>query len=186
MKFNFTGVGITLVCLMLSSSVWAWELNGEKNIFLINQAGEKIQIGSVLFQPNGQETSFDIHWNHAKMKDYFLSMREFKCLDGKTEVQCQVPYPYKSPKTISTRSYDWLEHYMLFLYKSPENFGAKMWNGIYYKLALTEEGLKGTPYAVDLNAIAAPPDHFDMPPFGNEDRSLIPEGARWFKQLLIE
>lgn len=181
---------LTILCMCAifgySDQSLGWELSGQKEIYLHNKLGEKIAVGYVEFKPVNQDISFDIHWNHAKMKDYFLSMREFKCLDGRDEIQCQVPYPYQSPKTITATNYAWLEHHMLFLFKAPKNFGANLWNGIYYELKATPTGLVGTPHAVDLVAIGAPPEKLDVPPYGKNERTPMPEGARWFTQMTIE
>ena len=184
-------IRLILICLSMLFSFMvfplkAWELIGTKDIYLQDKSGSKILIGHVDFKPDGNQIAFDIHWNHEKMKDYFLSMREFKCLDGQDEVQCLVPYPYKSPKTVTPSNFAWLEHHTLFLYKEPRNFGANLWNGIYYEFKLTDAGLLGTPNAIDLVSIGAPPDNLEIPPYGKNERSMMPEGARWFKNLSIE
>lgn len=164
----------------------AWDFAGTKNIYLHTKLGEKVLVGTVEFKPAGDQIAFVVHWDHAHMKDYFLSMREFKCLDGVKEVQCQVPYPYKSPKSITQNNFSWLENNLLFLYKSPKDFGANLWNGIYYELKLTDAGLIGLPQAIDLVAIGSPPDKLDVPPYPANERSPMPPGSRWFSQISIE
>jgi hypothetical protein len=120
------------------------------------------------------------------MRDYFLSMREFKCLPAAAEVSCFVPYPYRQPGTIGPNDMAWLEHSLLFLVKQPADFGAKLWNGVIFQFALTPTGIVGKPQAVDLNAISAPPDQPDTPPFGSIDRTDFAPGARWVQELRIE
>jgi hypothetical protein len=44
----------------------------------------------------------------------------------------------------------------------------------------------GTPQAVDLNRIGAPPDNPNEPPYGPMDREAFSPGARWVQQLRIE
>lgn len=173
-------------CLLASSPVFAWELAGSHAIRLHPRASDPIVIGSVEFRPAGDRHAFKLHLDHGKFKDYFLSMREFKCLEGQGEIQCHVPYPYRNPGTVTTKDLAWLEHSLLFLFKSPSEFGAKLWNGIYYRLQLTPSGLVGTPQAVDLNQIGAPPSDFDSPPFGPGERSDITPGMRWFERLTID
>ena len=112
-------------------------------------------------------------------------MREFKCREGATEILCFVPYPYANPGRVSPDNLVWLEHALLFFYKAPRDFGAKLWNGVYFKLAMTEHGLVGTPQAVDLNLIGAPPANLDIPPYGPNERSDIAADARWFNRLTI-
>lgn len=163
----------------------AWDMAGRKTLSLVGQDGQATAIGQVEFTPQNGRTGFRVVMDHAVLKDYFLSMREFKCLAGHTEVQCHVPYPYKHPASVAADDLVWLEHALMFFYKQSTDFGAKLWNGVYYRLALTPQGLVGTPQAIDLNAIGAPPAEADVPPYGPAERSDIPAGARWFKQLLI-
>lgn len=175
-----------LTTLIVPCTSFAWNFSGEKIIYLHDQLGKKIPAAKIMFTPNADAITYTIDWNHALMKDYFLSMREFKCFEGETEVQCLVPYPYKNPQTIEKNNYIWLEHSLLFLFKAPKNFGAKLWNGIYYKLSLSEQGLTGEPQAIDLNLIAAPPENLNIAPYGPEERGAMTQGARWFTHLTIE
>jgi hypothetical protein len=80
----------------------------------------------------------------------------------------------------------WLEHSLLFFYKRPSEFGAKLWNGIYFEFKETETGLVGTPQAIDLNSIAAPPKDASLPPFRRALRDAMPPDARWIRSLSIE
>lgn len=177
-------------CLLLlglmSCSAGAWEMTGTKTIALHTRDGQTLPIGTVSFLPEGPVTHFSVHLDYGKFKDYFLSMKEFKCLEGPEEVQCHVPYPYPNPSTVTSDDLRWLEHALLFLYKLPRDFGAKLWNGLYYKLALTDQGLVGIPQAIDLNLISAPPDHPLIPPFAPADRGEIPAGSRWITSLSIQ
>ncbi len=113
-----------------------------------------------------------------------ISVR-FYPLAGPDELECLVPYPYTNPSLITASDYAWLEHALLFLFKSPREFGAKLWNGLYFKLAITEHGLVGTPQAVDLNKISSPPDNPKVPPFGPEERDAIKPGVHWITSLTI-
>ena len=80
----------------------------------------------------------------------------------------------------------WLEHALLFMFKTPSEFGAKLWNGVYFQLKATERGFEGRPQAVDLNRISAPPDRPGVPPFRSALRDDIAPGARFFNRLTIE
>lgn len=121
----------------------------------------------------------------GRFKDFFLSMREFKCIDTPAEIHCHAPYPYANPGTVTATDFTWLEHALLFFYKTPDEFGAKLWNGLYYRLQITDDGLVGTPQAIDLNQIAAPPEDPTVPPFDALSRSDIEPGARAFVKLVI-
>ncbi len=172
--------------LALGSPAQAWELAGTKTLSLVGREGKATAIGTVEFTTAGGQTTFRVAMNPAVMQDFFLSMREFKCLPGGTEVLCHVPYPYRNPASVVEGDLVWLEYALLFFYKQPTDFGAKLWNGVYYQLARTPQGLVGTPQAIDLNAIGAPPAQPGVPPYGKAERSDIPTGARWFGQLLIQ
>ena len=175
--------GLFAIALSLSAS--AWELAGSKTIALHTRDGQRIVIGTVDFTPKNEQATFTLHLDHAKLKDFFLSMKEFKCLEGE-EIHCHVPYPYPNPGTISRSDLRWLEHSLLFLYKQPKDFGAKLWNGLYYQMTLTDKGIVGTPQAVDLVQIGAPPANTSIPPYGPADRNDISPNSRWINRLTIE
>jgi hypothetical protein len=165
----------------------AWELAGRKTVALHTRDGQVLTLGTVAFQPGeGGLTGFVLAVDHARFKDYFLSMKEFKCLDGQGEVFCHVPYPYRQPGTVTATDFGWLEHGLLFMFKRPSEFGAQLWNGVYFRLQAGERGLVGTPQAVDLNLIGVPPAQSALPPYRPALRSDIPAGARWASHITIE
>lgn len=172
--------------LLAASPVWAWQFEGAHSIKLHPRVGDPVGIGTVEFRPQGDRYGFTVKLDHERFKDFFLSMREFKCLEGDGEIQCHVPYPYRQPASVTPSDLSWLEHSLLFLFKSPREFGAKLWNGLYYRLEAGPTGLTGYPQAVDLNQIGAPPSNLDIPPFGPSERSEIPAGTRWFGKITIE
>lgn len=165
----------------------AWEMTGTRTLTLHARNGDAVKIGTVQFtpQPDGR-TAFALNLATENFKDFFLSMKEFKCLEGRGEILCHVPYPYPQPGTVSATDYAWLEHALMFMFKTPAEFGAKLWNGIYFQLRLTELGLEGKPQAIDLNQISAPPDRPDVPPFRPALRDDIRPEQRWFNRLTIE
>lgn len=178
--------GALLAALMLlAGPALAWDMQGEKTLLLEPREGAPIRLGTVVFTPAGERTRFELKLDHHVFKDYFLSMKEFKCLDGRSEIQCHVPYPYANPQTVSADDLRWLEHALLFLFKTPQEFGAKLWNGLYYRLQRTDSGLLGTPEAIDLAQIGAPPADLTTPPYGPADRTEIAPESRWFPRLLI-
>lgn len=174
-----------MLAIAFALPVHAWELAGSKTITLHTRDGQNIVLGSVEFTPAGEQSTFSLHIDPARMKDFFLSMKEFKCLEGE-EIHCHVPYPYPNPGTVSRNDLRWLEHSLLFLYKQPKDFGAKLWNGLYYRMALTEHGIVGTPQAIDLAQIGAPPADPSIPPYAPGDRADIPLNAHWISGLSIE
>jgi hypothetical protein len=180
-------LGAWCVAFSLTTPALAWDLSGNHNVVLHSRDGQRVVLGSVTFTPAEEgRTRFAIKLDQAPFKDYFLSMKEFKCLDGQGEILCHVAYPYAYPATISPTDLAWLEHTLLFLYKPPAEFGAKLWNGIYFRLKLTDAGLVGSPQAIDLNLISAPPADTSVPPYAPMLRDDIAPDARWFNRLTIE
>lgn len=161
-------------------------LSGEKTVTLHSRDGQATVIGRLKFQPGPAGSRFELVLDERRLQDFFLSMREFKCLDGGVEVLCHVPYPYPNPQTVSAGKLAWLEHALLFFYKTPQDFGARLWNGIYFRLQENERGLVGTPQAINLDLIGVPPADPTLPPFGPAERHPIDPGRRWFERLSIE
>lgn len=183
--FNRLAVPLFLSCLF-AAPAGALELVGNKTISLHGRDGKVVPIGQVKFTPIASGASFTIDLDHQRLKDFFLSMKEFKCLESPAEVFCHVPYPYANPRTVTAGNLAWLEHGLMFFFKTPQDFGAKLWNGVYFKLKDTPSGMIGTPQAIDLNMIGAPPADLSVPPYGPGERSDIDPGVRWFSKLSIE
>lgn len=179
-----------LAALLLAiafSGTRAQPLEGSRQILLHASDGSRLLIGQVQFTPLGDGSSrFALKLDHARFTDHFLSMREFKCLPGGTEITCHVPYPYPHPATVAPGQYAWLEHALLFMFKKPSDFGAKLWNGVYFELRADGSRLVGRPQAVDLNQISAPPSKPDVPPLRKALRDDMPASARWYLRLTIE
>ena len=186
MSFLFRLI-LPLLCslFVLAAPAHAWEASGTRDIVLHTRDGNQLPIGTVSFTPRGERIAFTLHLDEKRFKDFFLSMKEFKCLEG-DEIQCHVPYPYPNPGTITRSDLRWLEHSLLFLYKAPKDFGAKLWNGLYYRMQITDRGIVGTPQAVDLAQIGAPPADTSVPPYGPGERSDITPNSRWISSLTIE
>lgn len=175
--------GLALTCA--SGPLAAATLDGTKQIVLHTKDGAKIPIGRVTFHPQADGgATYDLDVDYARFKTFFLSMRDFKCLEG-PEILCYVPYPYAHPHVVHAGDFSWLEHDLLFFFKNPNDYGAKLTNGLYYALHASPTGLTGTPQAIDLDKIAAPPDDPNKPPFAPEDRDDIPDGSRWGAALEI-
>ena len=178
---------LTLLFLLVAAPLAsAWELSGIKTITALTRDQQIIALGTVEFKPLANGSSgFTLTMDHSRFTDHFLSMKEFKCLESAEEVLCHVPYPYKNPAFVSDKDYAWLEHHLLFLFKQPRDFGAKLWNGLYYRFERDESGLVGIPQAVDLNLISAPPEDLNTPPYGADLRDDIAADSRWISRLLI-
>jgi hypothetical protein len=160
-------------------------LEGVKDIALHTRDGKTLVIGTVAFTRQGDGATFKIAFDDKKFTQYFLSMREFKCIEGE-DLLCHVPYPYPSPGRASPNDLSWLEHALIFFYKRPNDYGANMANGLLYTLKLTPEGLVGTPQSIDLNEIAIPPDDRSVAYYSAAHRYDIEPGARWIVSLTME
>ncbi len=160
-------------------------LEGVKDIVLHTRDGKAIVIGTATFAPEKGETGFKLKFDDKKFVEYFLSRREFKCVEGE-DLLCHVPYPYANPDTVTPQDLSWLEHALLFIYKRPNDYGARMGNGLIYTMKITPEGIVGTPQAIDLDEIAIPPANLSAAYYGPDHRYDIEPGARWIQSLTIE
>lgn len=155
-------------------------------IILIDQSGEELDIGEIVFSGSSEPaTGIRVEMNHDKFDDQFLSMRPFRCLTDPAEWFCYLPYPYELKRTITPENLTDLEYELLFIWKSPKDFGIDAWNGVYYKLEPNDDGtLSGKLLQGDLNVLANPPEPFSYP---IDLYEFIPEGAknRLYPELLI-
>lgn len=166
----------------------AFVFDGKKTVYAVSADGARTPVAALHFEKTEQpgEARFKLDLEVEKFTDFFLSMREFKCLPNEKEITCYVPYPYEQPGTVRADDLRWLEHSLLFFYKTPAEFGANLWNGLYFELKTEGDSLVGMPSAVDLNEISAPPADLSIPPYGEDLRHEMPADARWIRQLVIE
>ena len=73
---------------------------------------------------------------------------------------------------------------MLFLHKTPQEYGINAWNGLYFKLAENDEGLVGELRETDLNVLQAPPEDGDLRPI-NPHELYEPSDKHWPRRVLI-
>lgn len=179
--------GLSILALssaLISSVASADALNGNKQIFLIDKKQHEILIGTVRFQPADGHIRYSLHMAHERFKDFFLSMKEMKCLEG-PELMCHLAYPYQQPNTVTGDDLSWLSHDLLFMFKKKSEFGANFWNGIYYDMRVEGDVIRGEAQAVDLNLLASPPDDLTVPPVNEAERDEIDPTLRWLPNLVI-
>ncbi|MBL4766068.1 MAG: hypothetical protein JKX67_12485 [Colwellia sp.] len=157
---------------------------GTKQISLVDNKGNRLLIGSIDFSTQQATIHYQIHLKDKLFKDYFLSMKEMKCLEG-PELWCHLAYPYKNPRNITKTDFTWLSHDLLFMYKKHTEFGANFYNGIYYDFKLESGKLIGTAMALDLNLIAAPPEDETQAPITVDDIDEIELTNRWLPIIEI-
>lgn len=169
--FYWLGLLLTVICFE----------GVAEEVLLVDVAGTEHGIGTIEFNADG---TYALEVDHRVFKDFFLSMKEMKCLEGR-EIWCHIPYPYAMPRTVSPGDYRWLSQDLLFMYKSPKEFGANLWQGIYYQFEETEEGLLGTAMHVDLNELAAPPDSLETPYYDESWLEPVNPQDRWLPMMII-
>jgi hypothetical protein len=158
---------------------------GIKQISLLDNKGKKLSIGSISFSTQDETIHYKIKLEHKLFKDYFLSMKEMKCIEG-PELWCHLAYPYNNPRNITKTDFSWLSHDLLFMYKKHSEFGANFYNGIYYDFKLASGNLIGTAMALDLNLLAAPPEDETKQPITIHDIDEIELSNRWLPQIEIK
>lgn len=158
---------------------------GTKKISLLDNKGKKLFIGSINFSVQQDTIHYQIDLKHSEFKDYFLSMKEMKCLEG-PELWCHLAYPYDNPRIITKLDFSWLSHDLLFMYKKNSEFGANFYNGIYYDFKLESDRLIGTAMALDLNMLAAPPEDQTKQPITVHDIDEMEITSRWLPQIEIK
>ncbi|MCV6610473.1 MAG: hypothetical protein OIF55_06860 [Amphritea sp.] len=169
---------------LVSSAAMADLSAGSYEIVLLDKQQAGTVVGTLNLKHRSESFEYALHMHHEQFQDYFLSMKEMKCLEG-PELWCHLPYPYPQPRTISIEDMSWLSHDLLFMFKKPEEFGANFWNGIYYRLQISGDEISGQAQAVDLNMLASPPENADQPPLGEFERDEIDRDKRWLPDLII-
>ncbi len=161
-------------------------LSGQREIVLMDKKNQAYVIGHIKFSPadSTDQSRYELHIDHGQFRDYFLSMKEMKCLEG-PELWCHLAYPYEQPHKVSREDLSWLSHDLLFMFKKKEDFGANFWNGIYYHMRVENEQIVGLAQAVDLNLLASPPDVLDIPPIHEGERDEIDRVKRWLPDIVI-
>lgn len=155
------------------------------SVYLLDNNGNETAIGSILFNSNDGETfGIKVEIEGDVFEDQFLSMRPFNCITDPKEWYCYLQYPYELDNTITSADLLDLEYQLLFILKSPSEFGIDAWNGLYFKLAFAQpQVLVGTALQGDLNVLQSPPEPntrpIDLIEFIDES------SARRFPQLII-
>ena len=152
------------VTAVLLAAVAAAPLAAEPAVLTIrleDTHGAGIDIGRLTLVPAAtgrDQQAFRVTLDAPQFVDKFLSMRPFRCLDTAGRWLCHLPYPYPKADTLGADDLRNLEYDLLFVEKTPEEYGIDAWNGRYFRLVRTAEGFTGELHEVDLNVLAAPPE----------------------------
>jgi len=185
---SFTAILIPIVFSFCCHTFPAYAdtfFQGTKKISLLDNKGKRLIIGDIVFLTQEKSIHYQVRLNDKSFKDYFLSMKEMKCLEG-PELWCHLAYPYDNPHKIEGMDFSWLAHDLLFMYVKKSEFGANFYNGIFYSFKLESNKLVGTAMAVDLNLLAAPPDDETKPPITVADIDEIELSNRWLPIIEVK
>lgn len=180
----FHMLGIIILFSSLSLSLYAIEQPSNtqiKQVYLHDKQGNSINIGQLYVHEDGQ---FSFERRDEAFTDHFLSMKEMKCLEG-PELWCHIAYPYPLNRDFNADK-AWLSHDLLFMYKKSNQFGAKLWQGVYYKFTHEDGRLIGYANGVDLNEIASAPDQTDTPFYNESYMEPHNSEERWLPTLTID
>ena len=161
---------------------------GQKTATLITHDGTRQDIANVSFKPANAagRVAFEVKLIDAPFQDEFLSMRPFRCLPDTREMWCHLAYPYASKQEIHAGDLQDLEYALLFLFKPPKGYGIDAWNGLYFKLALENDGgLTGKVHETDMNVLAVPPDDGVMRPISHDALTEVEPDAHRFATIEI-
>lgn len=170
------------ICGTASAQIAA--LTGSKTIWLTNAQGEKVQWGTVVFEPpSGGKQKFAVNPS-PELKEHFLAMRPFKCLAGARQQLCWFPYTQVAQEIVGN-DYTPLEYALMFLHTKPHALHVNSGNGLYYRLTRTDRGLVGQLHDVDMDPIVVPRADRERP-IKPAMLSLAEPLSHWLPVLLIE
>jgi hypothetical protein len=172
-------------CALASLAAGAADvLSGTKRVVLANAKGEQVEIGKVVFEPAGEgRWRFEFRPEASRFGEYFLAMRPFRCLAGATQHLCH--FPFGQERVIARDDLTALEYQLMFMRKRPAEVSVNPTNGVYYRLAWTETGLRGELFDVDMDPIIVPEGDMRRPIRAEHLHAADP-GTHWLPLLRIE
>jgi len=150
---------LVLLACIFTGSLTAADFPESAGVYLVDSKQQETRIGDVGFSDAGNgKTSLQLSIDTSVFTEHFLSMRPFRCIEGDSEWFCYLEYPYDLRSIITRDDLSDLEYQLLFIRKTPSEFGIDAWNGLYYKLELTTDGtITGELLEGDLNSLQSPP-----------------------------
>lgn len=177
-----------LCSLLVSTAAHADVLSGTRTITLGNAQGERIVIGQVIFTPEAGGTSRFKVILDAKLEEYFLAMRPFRCLTGPTQRLCNFPVERELPRVSETDLVP-LEMALMFMRTEPAALHINPFNGVYYRMKVAGGRIEGVAHDVDMDPFIVPdsvPVERRTRPLRDEDLSVGDPRSHWLPQILIE
>jgi hypothetical protein len=179
---------ISTLCLLIiySNIVYSFDAGQKLTITLNANNGDAYDIGWLtIVESKDNGYVYDVTLDDEKFEKHFLSMNPFQCLESPKMMVCHLPYPYQNNRFIADDNLTDLEYDLLFLHKEPGEYGIDAWNGIYYKMELSEGKITGVLHDVDLNVIKAPPEKGNLRPIKEKMLHKADLNKYWLPKLLI-
>ncbi|RKZ48624.1 MAG: hypothetical protein DRQ58_04050 [Gammaproteobacteria bacterium] len=171
--------------ILFSGTAFSLETDRTLTVTLHASDQESVDIGQVIFTANNEGYSYQFTLDEENFEKQFLSMRPFDCIQKPKMMVCHLPYPYQNNKFISADDMADLEYELMFLHKYPGAYGIDPWNGIYYKLQLTDKGIEGVLHDVDMKVLTAPPDEGNLRPLTHKMLYQANPAKHWFYTVTI-
>ncbi len=150
---------ISVLGLFFSGVALAVEFPSDAGIYLVDSDQAETKIGEVSFtSADNDRAAVVVDMDNSVFTEHFLSMRPFRCLLGEAEWFCYLEYPYDLRSVVTPDDLSDLEYQLLFIRKTPSEFGIDAWNGLYYRLEIEADGsITGNLLEGDLNSLQSPP-----------------------------
>ena len=177
----------TVLSLFFSAALMAADFPETAGIYLLDTRDIETKIGKVNFTTAADgSTAVSVDLDNSAFSEHFLSMRPFRCIENEKEWFCYLEYPYDLRQLITKDDLSDLEYQLLFIKKSPSQFGIDAWNGLYYKLELQSDGsITGVLLEGDLNVLQSPPDEKYSKPVDLGEFIEADKAKRLFPKLRI-
>jgi len=181
--FFFVRALAVTVLLLLST------VTGAQQRYEIHFTGDgdgALVVGSLEIDALDVADGYRVTLRDGAFGDFFLSMRPFRCITHGDKMLCHLPYPYENRRVIGRDDLTDLEYDLLFIARSPTEYGIDPWNGRYFRLRWDGDRIVGEMYETDLDVLAAPPDAGDFRPLADADMLRVePSDTQWAPTLRI-
>ena len=187
MKTRMRAVCVAMA-LAAPVAAWAQALAGTRAIVLSNAGGERVQVGQVVFTPRGDGRSAFAVVLDAKLEEYFLAMRPFRCLTGPSQRLCNFAVVREEP-VVSADDLVPLEYALMFMRTAPASLHIDPFNGVYYRMKVVGGRIEGVAHDVDMDPFITPdsvPVERRNRPLRDADLSLGDAKTHWLPRLTIE
>jgi hypothetical protein len=180
---------LLLACLLLPLRAGAVEalpdLDGVRTVVFERGNGERQAIATIRFEPLANGRYRFLLRESATLKEQFLAMRPFKCVEGVLRTLCL--FPFGSEAEVGPGELWPLEYQLMFLHKAPSAVAIDSRNGIYFRLSAAGRGFAAQPHDVDMEPIIVP-DGTRNPrrPIVYGDLLPMDRPPAWLPRLTIE